>query len=130
YKTALFLPSNPVVKRATIEGTLTKTELDHPVATDTLIKKLTELTAHDTAIVVSIIDYQFDKATNKVSLVMSAKLLDYTGPAPRGTNRNGDSPDKPSPKATEYDLAAALARDLTEKMMGDLLTAKPTTEKK
>jgi len=128
YKTALFLPSNPVVRRATIEGTLTKTELEHPVATDTLIKKLTELTAHDSAIVVSIIDYQFDKATNKVSMVMSAKLLDYTGPAPRGTNRNGESPDKPSPKATEYDLAAALARDLTEKMMGDLLTAKPATK--
>ena len=131
YKTALFLSSNPVVKRALVEGSLTKTELEHPVATGALIKKLTDLTAHDMAVVVSIIDYQFDKATNRVSLVMSAKLLDYTGPAPRGTNRNGESPAKPSSKATEYDLAATLARDLTEKMMSDLLNAKPVmTEKK
>jgi hypothetical protein len=126
YKTVYFLPSSPTVRRALIEGTLKKDDVDHPVATDSLIKKLTELTGHDMAFVVSIIDYQFDKAANKVSMVLSAKLLDYTGPAPRGTNRNGDSPDKPSPKATEYDLAAALARDLTEKMVTDLLTpAKP-----
>jgi len=126
YTTVYFLPSSPTIRRGIIENTLTKEEVDKPVATDARTKKLTALTGHDMAFVVSIIDYQFDKATNKVSMVLSAKLLDYTGAAPRGTNRNGDSPDKPSPKATEYDLAAALARDLTEKMVTDLLTpAKP-----
>jgi hypothetical protein len=127
YKTVYFLPSSPTIRRALIENTITKDEVDKPVATDTRIKKLTMLTGHDMACVVSIIDYQFDKATNKVSMVLSAKLLDYTaGAAPHGTNRNGDSPDKPSAKATEYDLASALARNLTEQMMNDLLgTTKP-----
>ncbi len=129
YKTLFFLPSSPTIRRGLIENTLKKEEVEKPLATDALIKKLTVLTGHDMAFAVSIIDYQFDKATNKVSMVLSAKLLDYTaGGAPRGTNRNGDSPDKPSPKATEYDLAAALARDLTEKMVSDLLApAKPMT---
>jgi hypothetical protein len=123
YRTVFFLPSAPTIRRGMLENTLTKEEVDKPVATDARIKKLTGLSGHDMAFVVSIIDYQFDKAANKVSMVLSAKLLDYTGAAPRGTNRNGDSPDKPSPKATEYDLAAALARDLTEKMMSDLMAA-------
>lgn len=134
YKTVYFLPSTPTVRRALLESTITKEEVDKPVATDARIKKLTALTGHDMAFVVSIIDYEFDKAANKVSMVLSAKLLDYTGAAPRGTNRNGDSPNKPSSKATEYDLAAALARDLTEKMVTDLMApAKPTaadTDKK
>lgn len=130
YKTTSFLPSSPIVRRAVIEGTVAKADVDHPTSNDALIKKLTELTNHDMAVVVSIIDYQFDKAANKVSMVMSAKIVDYTGPAPRGTNRNGDSPEKPSPKATEYDLASALARDLTEKMITDLLAAKKPTDAK
>lgn len=122
YRTVHFLASSPTVRRGLLENSLTKEELDKPVATDARIKKLTLLSGHDMAFVVSIIDYQFDKAANKVSMVLSAKLLDYTGGTPRGTNRNGDSPDKPSAKATEYDLAAALARDLTEKMVTDLMT--------
>jgi hypothetical protein len=132
YRTVFFLPSMPTVRRGLLENSLTRDEVDHPVATDARIKKLTQLTGHDMAVVVSIIDYQYDKAANKVSMVLSAKLLDYTaGTAPRGTNRNGDSPDKPSAKATEYDLAAALARDLTEKMVSDLMTAKkPAPETK
>ncbi len=121
YRTVYFLGSSPIIRRGLTEGTLTKEDVDKPTATDGRMKKLTELLGHEMAIAVSIIDYQYDKATNKVSLVMSAKILDYTGPAPRGTGNNGDSPDKPSAKATEYDLAAALARDLTEKMMNDLL---------
>lgn len=128
YKTTLFLQSSPVVRRGLLENTLTKEEVDKPYATDARIKKFTELTGHDLAFVVSVIDYQYDKAANKVSMVLSAKLVDYTGPAPRGTNRNGDSPDKPSAKATEYDLAAALARDLTEKMVSDLLAPPKKTE--
>ena len=122
YRTVYFLPSSPTIRRGMLENTLTKEEVDKPVATSARIKKLTELTGHDMAFVVSIIDYQFDKAANKVSMVLSAKLLDYTGAAPHGTNRNGDSPDKPAAKATEYDLASALARNLTEKMVTDLLS--------
>lgn len=124
YRTVYFLPSSPTIRRGVLEGTIVKEEVDKPLATDARIKKLTTLTGHDMAIAVSIIDYQFDKATNKVSMVLSAKILDYTGGTPRGTNRNGESPDKPAAKATEYDLAAALARDLTEKMLTDLLAPK------
>jgi hypothetical protein len=135
YRTVYFLASAPTVRRALIESTVTKEEVDKPVAIDSRIKKLTLLSGHDMAVAVSIIDYQFDKATNKVSMVLSAKILDYTGAAPHGTNRNGESPAKLASKATEYDLAAALARDLTDKMMTDLLAPKkampaPETEKK
>ena len=127
YRTVYFLPSAPTIRRGFLENTLTKEEVDKPLGTDARIKKLTMLTGHDMAFAVSVIDYQFDKATNKVSMVLSAKMLDYTGGTPRGTNRNGESPDKPSAKATEYDLAAALARDLTEKMVSDLLAPRKTT---
>lgn len=135
YRTVYFLASSPTIRRALLESTVTKEEVDKPVAIDSRIKKLTQLSGHDMAVAVSIIDYQFDKATNKVSMVLSAKILDYTGAAPRGTNRNGESPAKLASKATEYDLAAALARDLTDKMMTDLLAPKkamaaPETEKK
>lgn len=128
YKTVLLLPSAPIIRRGLLDNSLTKEEVDKPYATDARIKKFTELTSHDLAFVVSIIDYQYDKATNKVSMVLSAKMVDYTGSAPRGTNRNGESPDKPSAKATEYDLAAALARDLTEKMVSDLLAPPKKSE--
>ena len=127
YRTVYFLASSPTIRRGLLDHSLTEEELAKPVAIDSRIKKLTQLSGHDLAFVVSIIDYQFDKAANKVSMVLSAKMLDYTGGTPHGTNRNGDSPDKPSAKATEYDLAAALARDLTEKMVNDLLTPQKAT---
>ncbi len=121
YRTVSFLGSSPIIRRGLTEGTLTKEDVDKPTASTVRMTKLTQLMGYDMAVAVSIIDYQYDKATNKVSMVMSAKILDYSGPAPRGTGNNGESPNKPSPKATEYDLAAALARDLTEKMMSELL---------
>lgn len=132
YRSVLYSRSLPTVKRAVNEQTLSAADASAPFAQDEKVRKLAQLTGHDMVIVSSIDDYQYDEAKNQVSLVMSARLLDFTGGNKKVVATAGESlTSAEAPKSKkQIDVALDTARTLTETLMAQLLKpAKPAPEK-
>ena len=123
YQTVYFLRSIPTVQRALNEATLTANEVSHPFDDDTKLRKLMPNSGYDMALTTSIDSYNFDTAKNQVTLLISARLIDYRGEKPvvRAAADNGSSPGNAG-NAREIVLASLVAKSITEKLMTALLS--------
>ncbi|MCS6777943.1 MAG: hypothetical protein RMJ43_13610 [Chloroherpetonaceae bacterium] len=132
YRTVYYSRGLPTIRRAVIEGTLTTAEADRPFSPDEKVRKLAQLAGHDLVLVSSIDDYQYDPEKNQVTLVMSARLIDFA-PEKKAIRAVGESitgPEAPKGKK-QLEVALEAARALTEKMINELLRpAKPASEQK
>jgi hypothetical protein len=122
YQTLYFLRSIPTVQRALNESTLTANEVSHPFDDDTKLRKLMPNTGYDMALTTSIDSYTYDSAKNQVTVLISARLIDYRGDKAvvRAAAENGSSPEN-SGNVREIVLAAAVAKSITEKLITSLL---------
>lgn len=129
YQSVYFLRSIPTVNRALLEGTLTPNEVSHPFDDDLKLRKLMPYSGFDYALTTSIDSYTYDSAKNQVTLLISARLIDFRGEKPvvRAAAENGSSPANGS-NAREITLASDVAKSITEKLMTSLLAQeKPST---
>lgn len=129
YRTIFYSRSLPTVKRAINEQTLTAADADKPFSVDDKVKKLALLAGYDMVIVSSIDDYQYNADKNQVSLVMSARLIDFAGGSKvvRAAGESVTSAEAPKTKK-QLDVALETARSLTETLVNQLLrTSKPAS---
>jgi hypothetical protein len=126
YSPLLFTPSLPIVKRALLDQTIRQADVQPPYDQASKIRKLTRLAGFDMALVSSIEEYQYNMEKQQVSLVMTAQLIDYAGDKPviRTVGESDSSPQKSARNEKDYMPAITLARDLTEKIMKELLKPK------
>jgi hypothetical protein len=129
YAPVEFLPSIPTVKLAISEQTLTQADVKKPFDSDSKLKKLSGVTGYDLVLVSSIDDYEYDSAKNVVSVVMSARLIDYSGAKAvvRSAAQSATSSGKDG-NAPEIKVATELVRSLMDKLMTAIITPKPTTK--
>lgn len=129
YEPIAFLPSIPTVKLAVAEQTLTQADIKKPFDSDAKLKKLSGVTSYDMVFVSSIDDYQYDSAKNQVSVVMSARLIDYSGAKAvvRSAAQSATSPENGG-NTPELKIATELLRTLTDKLMTAIITPKPPTK--
>jgi len=122
YQTVYFLRSIPTVARALNEATLTPNEVSHPFDDDTKLKKLMPYTGFDMALTTSIDSYTYDAAKNQVTMLISARLIDFRGEKPvvRAAAENDKSSENAG-NAREIVLASQVAKSITEKLMNTLL---------
>lgn len=127
YQSVYFLRSIPTVTRALNEATLTPNEVSHPFDDDTKLKKLMPTVGYDMALTTSVDSYTYDPAKNQVTLLISARLIDYRGAKPivHAAAENGTSPASGG-NAREIVLANAVAKSITEKLITALLSQGPT----
>lgn len=123
YRSAYFTIALPTIRRALLESSLSTGDTSAPFDDLTKAKKLAQIAGYDMVLVTSIDDYQYDAAKKKISLVMSARLIDLSKDKPviRSAGESAASADNAA--KSEKDIAPALqvARDLTEKIMSDIL---------
>ena len=129
YSPIEFLISIPTVKLAISVQTLTPAEVRKPFDSDSKLKKLSGITGYDMVLVSSIDDYEYDAAKNQVSVVMSARLIDYSGAKTvvRSAAQSATSPANAG-NTSELKIATELVRSLMDKLMTAILTPKPTTK--
>jgi hypothetical protein len=129
YSPIEFLTSIPTVKLALNEQTLTQNDVKKPFDSDSKLKKLAGVTGYDLVLVSSIVDYEYDSAKNQVSVVMSARLIDYSGAKSvvRSAAQSATSPAGVG-NTPEVKVAADLVRGLMDKLMTAIITPKPTTK--
>jgi hypothetical protein len=129
YSPIEFLTSIPTVKLAINDQTLTQAEVKKPFDSDAKLKKLSGVTGYDLILVSSIDDYEYDSAKNQVSVVMSARLIDYSGAKAivRSAAQSAVSPTG-SGNTPELKIATSLVRGLMDKLMTSILTPKPPTK--
>ena len=129
YSPIEFLSSIPTVKLALSEQTLTLADVKKPFDSDSKLKKLSGVTGYDIVLVSSIDDYEYDAAKNQVSVVMSARLIDYAGAKAvvRSAAQSATSP-AGAANTPELKLATDLVRGLMDKLMTAILSPKPTTK--
>lgn len=130
YEPVNFLASIPTIKLALNEQTLSQSDVKHPFDNDTKLKKLSDASGYDLVLVSSVDDYEFDPVKNQVNLVISARLIDYSGAKAvvRSAGASGSSPANPTGNQSEYKMAATVARSVTDKLMNDILNPKPPTK--
>jgi hypothetical protein len=123
YQSVYFLRSIPTVARALNEATLTNNEVSHPYDDDTKLRKLMPYSGYDMALTTSIDSYTYDAAKNQVTLLISARLMDFRGEKPvvRAAAENGSSPENGG-NAKELTLATQVAKSIAEKLMTSLLS--------
>jgi hypothetical protein len=129
YSPIEFLASIPTVKLAISEQTLTQNDVKKPFDSDAKLKKLSGVTGYDLLLVSSIDDYEYDAAKNQVSVVMSARLIDYSGAKAvvRSAAQSATSP-AGAGNTPELKIATDVVRSLMDKLMTAILTPKPTTK--
>jgi hypothetical protein len=129
YSPLEFLTSIPTVKLALSEQSLTLADVKKPFDSDPKLRKLSGITGYDLILVSSIDDYEYDAAKNQVSIVMSARLIDYAGAkaVPRSAAQSATSP-ADTGNTPELKIATDLVRSLMDKLMTAILTPKPTTK--
>ena len=123
YQTVYFLRSIPTVTRALNEANLTANEVSHPFDDDTKLKKVMPYVGYDMALTTSVDSYTYDAAKNQVTLLISARLIDYRGAKPivRAVAENGSSAASGG-NAKELTLATQVAKSISEKLMTSLLS--------
>ena len=129
YSPVTFSSSIPTVKLAMTQQLVTASDMKHPFDVDSKLKKLSGVTGYSLVLVSSIDDYELDAATGVISVVMSARLVDYSGAKAvvRSAAQSAASPENKTNKP-ELEVATALVRSLTDKLMTSILTPKPTTK--
>ncbi|HLJ56333.1 MAG TPA: hypothetical protein VKT77_14930, partial [Chthonomonadaceae bacterium] len=123
YQTVYFLRSLPTVVRALNESTLTNNEVSHPFDDDAKLKKLMPQTSFDLALTTSVDSYNYDAAKNQVTLLISARLIDFRGAKPvvKAAAENASSAASGG-NAREIDLATEVAHNIAEKLITSLLS--------
>jgi hypothetical protein len=129
YEPIIFRASIPTVQLALTEQQLTHTDVRKPFDNDAKLKKLSGITGYDMVFVSSIDDYEYDATKNQVSVVMSARLIDYSGAKAvvRSAAQSAASPANGG-NTPELKVASDLVRSLMDKLMTSILTPKPTTK--
>jgi len=122
YQTVYFLRSLPTVVRALNESTLTNNEVSHPFDDDAKLRKLMPQTGFDMALTTSVDSYTYDAAKNQVTLLISARLIDFRGAKPvvKAAAENASSAASGG-NAREIDLANQVAHIVAEKLITSLL---------
>jgi hypothetical protein len=130
YEPIHFLSSLATVKLALRDQTLNPSDVRHPYDNDAKLKKLSGVTGYDLVMSASIDDYEYDAVKNQVNLVLSIRLIDYSGAKSvvRSAGASASSPANPTGNQSEYKMAAAVAKTLTDKLMNDILNPKPVTK--
>ncbi len=131
YEPIRFLSSIPTVRLAVMQNTLLPADVRKPFDNDAKLKKLSGVTGQSYVIVASVDDYEYDSAKNQVNVVISVRMIDYTGAKAvvRSAAQSASSPANAGNTA-ESKLASDLAKSLTDKLMTSILTPKPTTQAK
>lgn len=137
YRSIYYVSSLPTVKRAVNEQTLSLADATPPFDSDAKVKRVAQIAGYDLVLVTSVDDYQYDADKQQVSLVMSARLIDYSGDKPviRSVGESANTAEKAVKDEKDASGKAApatiqLARDLTERLMNELLKPKAAAEKK
>jgi hypothetical protein len=127
YEPIRFLSSLPTVRLAVVQGTLLSSDVRKPFDNDTKLKKLSGVTGLSYVIVASVDDYSYDSGKNQVDLVVSVRMIDYSGAKAvvRSAAQSASSP--AGGNTPELKLASDLAKSLTDKLMTSVLTPKPPT---
>lgn len=137
YQTVYFLGSLPTVRRALLEGAdgdegrtkLAPTDVDAPFDDDAKLKRLIPVTGYDMALVSAIDSYSYDDKKNQVSMLLSMRLIDFSGAKPviiQAYTENATSPEG-SANSKEIDLAVKLAKQLGERAAAAMLKPKAAT---
>ncbi|HLK57057.1 MAG TPA: hypothetical protein VKU00_10855 [Chthonomonadaceae bacterium] len=129
YRSVLFTRAIPTIRMGLVEQTISQTDVSHPFDDDAKLKKLAQYADYDLVLATTINDYQYDDKTNSVSVVLSIRMIDYSGEKPvvRSVGASMSSPENPAGNPRHEKIADSLIRNLTEKLMTDLLSPKPTT---
>lgn len=127
YEPVRFLSSLPTVRLAVVQGTLLPADVRKPFDNDAKLKKLSGVTGLSYVIVASVDDYNYDSAKNQVDLVLSVRMIDYTGAKAvvRSAAQSASSP--AGGNTPELKLASDAAKSLTDKLMTSVLTPRPPT---
>ena len=130
YRAVYFSRAIPTIRLGLVEQTISQTDVSHPYDVDSKLKKLAQLANYDMVLATTINDYQFDDKTNSVSIVMSVRLIDFSGEKPvvRSAGASMSSPENPAGNPKQEKIADTVIRNLTEKLMTDLLNPKPATK--
>ena len=126
YQTVYFLKSLPTIKRALNDSTITPIDATKPFADkEDKVKTLASLSGYSLSIVSSIDSYTYDKEKNQVGIILSARLVDFSGEKPVVIGAAAISDDSPGGgNAKELTIATDLARKLAEKVMTQILSKK------
>ncbi len=129
YRTVSFSRAIPTIRLGLVEQSITQTDVSHPYDVDSKLKKLSQLASYDMVLATTINDYTYDEKTNSVSVVMSIRLIDFSGEKPvvRSAGASMTSPENPAGNPKQEKIADNVIRSLTEKLMTDLLNPRPGT---
>jgi hypothetical protein len=134
YRGIVFQKSMPVIRRAVLDQSLTAAEIDKPYDQPDKMKKLAQFTRSDLVMVSSVDDYQYDADKNEVTMIMSARLVEYKGDkatvlaAAGDTGKSAAGTPKNKP---EIRVAVDTAKELADRLIQQLLkpkTGTPTVE--
>ena len=118
------------MRLAVVQGSLAQSDVRKPFDNDAKLKKLSGVTGLNYVVVASVDDYNFDSAKNQVDLVISVRMIDYTGAKAVVRSAAQSASSASGGNTPEVKLAADLARTLTDKLMTSVLTPKPATPAK
>ena len=126
YQTVYFLKSLPTIKRALNDSTITPIDASKPFAEkEEKVKTLASLSGYPLSIVSSIDSYTYDKEKNQVGIILSVRLVDFSGEKPVVIGAAATSDESPAGgNAKEVTIATQLARKLAEKVMTQILAKK------
>jgi len=123
YEPNLFTISSPTFRRALSEQTLVQKDVKPPFDSNAKVQKLAQFAGYNFAVTESLDDYQYDAAKQQVSIVLTVTLIDFSSgkPMPRPFGDSAATAAKGVKDATDIAPVIDLARNLTEKIMTELL---------
>jgi hypothetical protein len=131
YQPNAFSLSSPTFRRALAEQTLLPKEVKPPYDTNAKVQKLTQFAGYNYAVTSSVDDYEYDAAKQQVSISITVILIDFSSgkPQPRPYGDSATTAAKAVKDASDTAPVINLARDLTEKIMTEILKpAKPAAK--
>jgi hypothetical protein len=131
YQPNRFSSTSPTFRRALTEQTLLPKDVKPPYDTNAKVQKLTQFAGYSYAVTASLDDYDYDAAKQQVSIVVTVTLIDFSSgkPQPRPFGDSAATAAKAVKDAGDTGAVITLARDLTEKIMTELLKpAKPAAK--
>ncbi len=128
YSPVYFLSSIPTVKRALLDSSLSPADVAPPFYSETKIKKLSEITACETALVSVIEDFKYDTSHRNFSFKITIQLLDFknSSKAKNQVSQTASSTVNSAKDLNDISSVLPSVRDVTEKLMTALL--KPTKQ--
>lgn len=112
------------VRRALNEQSIASTDTTPPFDSLSKSQKLASLTGYKYVLTTSLDDYQYDADKQQITVIMTVKLVDFTGTSPRIVSIGDSASSAPKAARDANDIGPALdvTRSLTEKLMTQVLS--------